>query len=317
MRDFRKIEAFCKVYEEGSFSRAGEALFLSQPTVSAHVIALEKELETRLLDRVGRTVLPTPAGEILYRHAARAFALLDEARAEIEALAGEVTGEMLLGGNPVPIRCLLPGVLARFSREHPRVRLGLTMAPDEDLCRMVLKGELTAAFVGGETARDQDLAAHPLPEEEILVIAPARMEGLPDAPGGGLRDGPLGLEQALGLPWILPRLHSATRRAFEHALRLAGCSPRLLRSRLEVDGASTAIRYVEAGLGLGLALRPCVEDALERGVLRAFSLQGVRASRRYACLFHARRALFPAAAAFLEILREETSRRESARAVRE
>jgi DNA-binding transcriptional LysR family regulator len=307
MRDFRKIEAFCKVCEEGSFSRAGEALFLSQPTVSAHVIALERELETRLLDRMGRAVLPTPAGEILYRRATQAFARLDEARAEIDALAGELTGELLLGAGFAPSRYFLPRPVVRFLRGHPGVRLGLTVAPDEDLCRMILEGKLMAAVAGGETARDPDLACRFLREERILVIAPARMEGLPDAGGLPGRDGlsPLGLETALALPWVLQQPRSATRRAFEQALRAAGRSPRQIRLRLEVDSSLTAARYVEAGLGLGLAVRPSVADALDRGVLRAFSLEGVQAARRYSCLFHARREISPAAAAFLDVLQEQ------------
>jgi DNA-binding transcriptional LysR family regulator len=304
MRDFRKIEAFCKVCEEGSFSRAGEALFLSQPTVSAHVIALERELETRLLDRTGRTVLPTPAGEILYRRAAQAFARLDEARAEIDALAGELTGDLLLGGSPSPARYFLPQAIKHFLLRHPKVRPVLTVASDEDLRRLILEGKLMAAVVGMEPARDQDLAVQPLREEDILIIAPASMEGLPEVDGS--TDTPcLGLEQALALPWILPQPQSATRRAFERALRDAGHSPRLIQPRLEVDSSFTAAKYVQAGLGLGLAVRPSLEEDLDRGLLRSFVLEGVRAIRRYSCLLHARRSPFPAAAAFLDVLRAE------------
>jgi len=67
--DFRRLEAFCKVYELKSFSRAGDSLFLSQPTISAHVASLEQDLGVRLFDRLGRLIMPTAAADVLYGYA--------------------------------------------------------------------------------------------------------------------------------------------------------------------------------------------------------------------------------------------------------
>ena len=309
MFDFRKIEAFCKVYEQGSFSKAGEALFLSQPTVSAHIIALEKELEVRLLDRMGRTVLPTPAGEVLYRYAKQAFDRLEAAKAEINAIASEVTGELLIGSSNIPAHHVLPGIITHFLRMHPKVRPNLVVASSEVICRLVLEGEIMAGIVGATGVQEADLTLSPLLEDEIIIIAPLSMEGLPE---GDMQDGcalpTLSFEEACRLPWIQREARSTTRHAFEDAMREAGYTPRLLRPRLVVDSAHAALQYVEAGLGVAAAARLTVENALERGVLRAFTIEDVRATRRFSCLINTRRVPFPAATVFLEFLQAEVRR---------
>lgn len=308
MFDFRKIEAFCKVYEQGSFSKAGEALFLSQPTVSAHIIALEKELEVRLLDRMGRTVLPTPAGEVLYRYAKQAFDRLEAAKAEINAIASEVTGELLIGSSNIPAHHVLPKAITGFLRKHPKVRPNLVVASSEVICRLVLEGEIMAGIVGASSLMESDLSLTPLLEDDIVIIAPPSMEGLPEpAPhGNGLSPLPvLSFEQACELPWILRESRSTTRHAFEDAMREAGYTPRLLRPRLVVDSAHAAVQYVEAGLGVAVAARLTVEDALERGTLRAFAIEGVHASRKFSCILNSRRVPFPAATVFLEYIQAE------------
>ena len=90
--DIRKIEAFSKVYEHSSFSKAGKALYLSQPTISAHVASLEQELEVQLFDRIGRSVVPTKAGEVLYRHAQKIFEASELAISELRKLQDRITG---------------------------------------------------------------------------------------------------------------------------------------------------------------------------------------------------------------------------------
>ena len=311
MFDFRKIEAFCKVYEQGSFSKAGEALFLSQPTVSAHIIALEKELEVRLLDRMGRIVLPTPAGEVLYRYAKQAFDRLEAAKAEINAIASEVTGELLIGSSNIPAHHVLPKVITRFLHKHPKVRPNLVVASSEVICRLVFEGEIMAGIVGVASVQESDLTLSPLLEDDIIIIAPPHMEGLPDdladrSSGASLPT--LSFEEACALPWILRESRSTTRHAFEDAMRKAGHTPRLLRPRLVVDSAHAVVQYVEAGLGVAAAARLTVEDALERGSLRAFAIEGVHATRRFSCLLNTRRVPFPAATVFLEFLQAEALR---------
>jgi DNA-binding transcriptional LysR family regulator len=314
MFDLRKIEAFCKVCEQRSFSKAGESLFLSQPTVSAHIQALERDFETRLLDRMGRTVLPTPAGAVLYRYAKQAFDRLEAAKAEIRALSMEVAGDLLLGSSSIPAHHMLPGVLTEFVEAYPGVRPSLMVASSASVTRQILEGELMAGIVGIPSQADPDLFSTPVLESDIIIITPACTTPLPHtdppAPGAGCAPSlpEIDFATASSLHWILREASSTTRRSFEEALRAAGHDARLLRPRLVVDSSHAAVQYVRAGLGVSAAARIAVEDALNRGEVRAYSLAGVRASRRFFCIMNARRMPFPAATVFLEFLLAKTRR---------
>ncbi len=304
MFDLRKIEAFCKVCEQRSFSKAGEALFLSQPTVSAHIQSLEREFEVRLLDRMGRTVLPTPAGAVLYRYAKQAFSQLEEAKVEIRALAMEVTGDLHIGSSSIPAHHVLPEILSGFAALHPKVQPKLTVSSSLAVARMVLEGDLMAGIVGNNAITDPDLIASPMLESDIVIIAPARMEMPPCVEGskgpGALAE--ISFASACSLNWILRESASSTRRAFEDALRQAGHDTRLLRPRLMVDSSHAAVQYVRAGLGVSAAARIEVQRILERGEVRAFSIAGVHAKRRFSCVVNARRMPFPIATVFRNYL---------------
>lgn len=305
MFDFRKIEAFCKVCELRSFSKAGEALFLSQPTVSAHIQALERDFEVRLLDRMGRTVLPTPAGAVLYRYAKIAFSRLETAKAEIRALAHEVTGDLRIGSSSIPAHHVLPKVLATFTRAHPQVRPSLMVASSTAILRQVLEGELMAGIVGANILPVPDIISTPVLDSDIVIIAPANIEGLPLCPPPVLEGDILpeiSFDAACSLHWILREDSSTTRQAFEASLRQTGYDVRLLQSKLVVDSAHAAFQYVQAGLGVSIAARIAVQDALARGDIQAFNLAGVRAARQFSCIINARRMPFPAATVFLEHL---------------
>lgn len=311
MLDYRKIEAFCKVCELRSFSKAGEALFLSQPTVSAHIQVLEREFDVRLLDRMGRTVLPTPAGLVLYRYAKKAFAHLETAKAEIRALLHEVTGELILGSSNIPAHHVLPDVLAAFSQAHPQVKPSLMVTSSAAVTGMVRNGDIMAGIVGSVTQGDPDILDVPLLESEIIVIAPPSLADLPciQENNEACRPGTpvIGFETAASLNWIVREESSTTRKLFESALLRTGYDVRKLRPGLCVDSAHACLQYVRAGLGVSATVRIAAQDALARGEIIAFTIEGVHAARRFFHIINAKRQSFPAAGVFLDFLQNCTA----------
>jgi DNA-binding transcriptional LysR family regulator len=304
MFDFRKIAAFCKVCEQRSFSKAGAALFLSQPTVSAHIQSLERDFDVRLLDRMGRTVLPTPAGEVLYKYANEAFSRLETAKAEISALSSDVTGDLFIGSNSIMAHHVLPEVLAAFTDCYPKVNLSLMVDASEAVIRQVTDGSLMAGIVGG-TPVEPDIVCRPLMDSEIVIIAPMDMSGIPLSTAKATAGLPeISFADACSLPWILREYDSTTRKAFEEVLRLAGHDARRMRPRLVVDSSHAAVQYVRAGLGVSAAACVAVQEPLIRGEIQAFTIAGIRASRRFSCISNARRTAFPAATAFLNYLQK-------------
>src|SRR5213593_3965554 len=117
--DLRRLEIFAKVAELGSFSRAAEALFLTQPTISEHIRALEDELGVQLLDRLGRGATPTRAGQLLLGYARRMLALAREAQQALDQFQGRMSGELVIGGSTIPGEYVLPALIGGVKVKYP------------------------------------------------------------------------------------------------------------------------------------------------------------------------------------------------------
>ena len=115
--DLRLLEVFCRVYEEGSFSRAGEKLWISQPTVSGHIKNLEEALEVKLFERLPREVVPTQAARILYRHGEAILKQREVALQELMAFLNRMEGSLTVAASTIPGEYLLPQVLVAFNAQ--------------------------------------------------------------------------------------------------------------------------------------------------------------------------------------------------------
>jgi DNA-binding transcriptional LysR family regulator len=301
--DFKRLEAFCRVYERRSFSRAGEDLYLSQPTVSAHILALEKDLGCRLFDRLGRSVLPTAAGEVLYQHATEAFAALQRAQAELDLLQNRVAGELVVGCSTIPAHYLLPELLAGFKRLYPEVRPQLSVADSAEVVERVASGELLVG-VAGAREHAPDLLFEPLLTDELVLIA------APGLAGGRTH---LDRDSLTGLPWVLRERGSGTRRALERGLAELGLSVRALEVSMVAESTQAVLQCVKAGLGVSITSRLAARDLLAAGDLVALQAPELSLQRRFYCVRHARRHLLPAALTFVEYVINECRRRHPAK----
>lgn len=294
--DAKRLDAFRKVYELGSFSKAGQELFVSQPTISAHVQALERELGVLLFDRTGRSVLPTPAGQALYRHAHEAFEALDRARAEIAMLRETVAGEIILGASTVPGHSILPSLMAEFYRKYPAVRFDLRIADSRAIIDAVAIGSLPMGVVGA-SEDEPDVSFTPLVDDEVLfVAAPETARNLEPS-----------LEALPNWPWILREAGSGTRKAFAAGLRAVGVDPRALGKVAETQTAEALMACARAGLGVAAVSRFAAAHWLQTGDLVVVPSQGVTIRRRFYLARRTSRAIFPAYVAFAEFLAERVA----------
>jgi DNA-binding transcriptional LysR family regulator len=297
--DIRRLEAFRKVYELGSFSKAGQDLFLSQPTISAHVLSLEQELGTQLFDRLGRTILPTQAGEILYRHSLQVFASLENATAEITLLQKRVAGELALGGSTIPATYLLPARLAEFSDRYPDVRVRLTVGDSQEIITAVQEGRLSLGVVGAQV-NDPDLVFTTLLQDELVVVASRKLRGMQalldqDSPA-------IPAENLHQWPWVLREQGSGTRKAFEQGLAVMGLDIRGLRVAIEARSQEAVVQCALHGLGLCVTSMLAVAPCLNKGDLIPVTVPGLSMPRCFYVVHHAKRHVYPAMRYFIEFL---------------
>ena len=126
--DFRQLEAYITVYELKNFSKAAEKMFLSQPSVSAYINALEKELQTQLIFRSTKEFQPTKAGMLFYQYARDILSLRDNSLHSIRNITDSNTGNIDILASSVPSQYILPELLGDFHKLYPNVTFNLTQA---------------------------------------------------------------------------------------------------------------------------------------------------------------------------------------------
>lgn len=293
--DLRRLEAFSKVFELRSFSKAGEALFLSQPTISAHVASLESDLGVKLFDRLGRSILPTAAGDILYRHAQKVFSSLETAKAEIQLLQDEVSGALAIGASTIPAHYLLPPMLASFVKRYPAVTMHLRVGDSESIVQQVQNGTLVTGVVGAQYEDYNDLEFIPILEDDLVIVA------APDTlPGKSA----LELSDLEALSWVMREKGSGTRLAIEKGLLKSGVDPRSLNTALIVESTQAVLRCVKAGLGVSITSRLAAYDEINRGELIVLPCSELQLGRHFYCVFQKQRFMFPAVSYFIDFLQE-------------
>ncbi|HTK91022.1 MAG TPA: selenium metabolism-associated LysR family transcriptional regulator [Verrucomicrobiae bacterium] len=291
--DLRQLEIFAKVAEMGSFSRAAEALHLTQPTVSEHIRALEDELGVRLLDRLGRGTATTRAGQLLLSYASRILALAREARQALEGYQGRIRGELVVGGSTIPGEYLLPAVIGRFREKFPDVSTTLVIGDSQTVVDWVADGRVELGVVGARLPQRglefQDLS----PDEEVVVI-----------PAGHPWQGraQVTLEELVREPLLIRERGSGTRAAFESALERAGVDLGTLRIAGEMGSNQAIKQAVKAGMGITVLSRIAVEEESRQGVLAFLRVQDLAVTRGFYVVTHRERSRSPVAEAFRRVL---------------
>ena len=208
--DFRHLETFCRVAALKSFSRAADDLFLTQPTVSGHILSLERSLSLRLFDRTGREIRLTKAGEIFLQYASKILTVRKDLLNALSDFSQGIRGELSLGASTIPGEYLLPGLMGDFKREHPRFTLSLKISDTKDIVQELLQGHIEFGMIGAKVDHPS-LHYEKFQEDEIIVIAPS------DHPLTRKRS--VGFEDLLKEPWIIREEGSGTQMTVERVLR--------------------------------------------------------------------------------------------------
>lgn len=284
--DIHTLTIFREVARTGSFSRAAENLFLTQPAVSKRIAALESELSISLFNRIGRRISLTQAGEMLLPKAIQMIADADEMRRAVSSLTDSVSGKLVMGTSHHIGLHRLPSVLRTFNHTYPDVELDIRFMDSEVACQMVEQGELEIAIVTLPTDKPDKLQLETLWIDELKVVASSDHQ-LP-----GSRKVPL--EELTAWPAVLPGPTTYTRQILQGAF-----------ARLELDlNVSMSTNYLEtlkmlAETGLGWSVIP---HTMLTDSLKVIDCE-LKLRRELGAVSHRMRTLSNAAAAMLSLAR--------------
>jgi DNA-binding transcriptional LysR family regulator len=288
--DTRQLAAFCAVVDRKSFSQAAERLGVTQPAVSLQVRALEERLGQRLLDRSGRRVEPTEAGQRLYRSAQRMLQLEDQMLEDVAAAdEGRLTGTLSLAASTGPGAHLVPILLCEFQRQHPGLRVALSIADTFAVIERVAVREIELGVVGA-LRRHRSLVFEPLARDEIVLAVP---------PGHPAAGGEISLDELRGETLVVMQEGAGVRQVVEDELRRAGLRARRLESKLELGLQESVKSAVAAGYGVAFISRTAIEGELAAGTLGSTRVAGLEPSRQLYVVRAKGRPATRAAEAFL------------------
>ena len=296
--DARQIEIFVKVAELGSFSKAAEALFLTQPTVSEHIRGLEEELGVRLLDRLGRGAAPTKAGQLLLGYGRRILELHREARQALDQFQGRMSGELVVAASTIPGEYVLPALIGRFKEKYPDIAISLLIGDTQRVVEWVLEGRAELAVAGAQIDHRALEYRELMPDELVLVVSAAH-------PWHGKKTATL--EEVRAEPLIVRERGSGSRHALEKALAEVGLDLSDFRVVGEMGSTQAIKQGVKAGVGISLISKRAVAEECQHGTLHCVKVKDLRFSRAFYLVTSTTRSRSPLAEAFRAFLISESA----------
>jgi DNA-binding transcriptional LysR family regulator len=298
--DFRHLETFCRVAALRSFSRAADDLFITQPTVSGHILSLERSLSLRLFDRTGREIGLTKAGELFLQYASKILTVRKDLLNALSEFSQGIRGELSLGASTIPGEYLLPRLMSDFKRAHPRFTLSLKISDTKDIVQELLQGHIDFGLIGAKVDHPS-LHYEKFEEDEIIVIAPS------DHPL--TRKKSVVFEDLLKEPWIIREEGSGTQMTVEKVLRRKGKSLKDFNVAIEMGSTSSVKEGVKAKLGLAFISRRAVEEELNRHLFTSITLEGMESiSRQIYIVSQPGKTVSPAGTEFLRFLKKKRAR---------
>lgn len=291
--NIRRLEIFCKVVELKSFTKAAETLLLSQPTVSEHIRALEEVLGEKMIDRLGREILPTPAGKFFYRYAREIVQMRDEALEALARFKGRLAGHLMLGASTIPGTYILPQLIAGFKELHPAIETTLRIADTADITHGVIEGEIEAGLIGSLSG-DRRLKQREAFQDELVAAVHPKHKWADR--------GRISVEELEGEPFVLREKGSGTRSVTERILEAHGFSLSRVYPVAEMGSTEAVRQGIKAGIGIAILSRRAIADDLSHGSLIEIEIDGVSFSRPLYLIQRRNRQPSPLCIAFLDYL---------------
>src|ERR1044072_4226157 len=261
--EVRDLQVFLSVARHLNYTRAGEEVHLSQPSVSVRIKQLEAQLGVKLFEQLGKKVALTEAGQLLLPYAHRVITAVEDARHAIEELQGLDRGSLRIGASTTPGMYIIPRTIARFKELHPQIDVHLGIQDTREVGDGVIRNEFDFGFVGGHLAGDE-VNVIPWLTDELVLIVPSTHRL---ASKKNLKPNDLDKER-----FIDRESGSATRATVADRLKEWAIQ---LETVMEMENPESVKKAVQSGLGIAFISKFAVETELKARSLVAINVNGL------------------------------------------
>jgi len=289
--DLKRMEVFCKIVELKSFTRAGEALSLAQPTVSEHIRALETTLGEKLLDRFKGEVLPTPVGRVFYQYAKSMVQTRDEAFQAVDQFRSKLAGQLHLAASSIPGTYILPRIIGSFKIAHPEGRIALQISDTSGTAEAVADGRVDAGLVGARW-RHPKLSFEEVISDELMLVVSSEHRW-------AVENNIIGPDELAREPFVLREAGSGTRMVTKQVMEEHGLNIGHLNVVAEMGSTESVKQSVKDGLGASIISARAVSGELLRGTLVAIKIRDITFERSLYLIQRKNRQSSPLCSAFI------------------
>lgn len=290
--EFKQIEAFVNVVKYKSFSRAADASFLTQPTISTHISSLEKELDIQLINRKSKEAIPTEQGALFYKYALMMLNTREKAIYFLKNQTPKVDGILEIQTSSIPGEYIVPNLMAQFKLIYPHIKFYVEQSDSMAVVKNLLdhKGEL--GFTG--TKEENELMYIPLMKDEAVLITPI------DPKFKALNGKRLKLKNFIEEPFILREQGSGTRREFESKIEKLGYNPNNLNIVARMNSLESIKNAVACGLGVSIISKIALGEQIKRDSFLVFNIEEFNLDREFYLAYNKGVPLSPRAEIFKE-----------------
>ena len=302
----RRLQVFHAVAKHLSFTKAAEALFMTQPAVTFQIRQLEEHFNTRLFDRAHGRIALTPAGQLALEYAERILGLSSELDTRLKEMSGQVAGPLLIGASTTIAEFLLPQVLGEFKARYPAVVPRLFVANSEAVQGRIAERSLDLGFIEGDSHLPSLVTDVCCDDELQVVCAPAHpLAKLKSVVPRAL------MEHA----YVSREPGSGTREVIDNYLQKAGVQPDSLQVVMELGSPEALKGLVATGLGFAIMSRATVAKETQLGQLVQVPL-APRLIRQLAVVYPKERFHSRLVSGFVQFAKERVAALQSANTVR-
>ncbi|MCK9444227.1 MAG: selenium metabolism-associated LysR family transcriptional regulator [Tissierellaceae bacterium] len=295
--DFRQLESFIEVAKSKSFSKAAKKLFITQPTVTNHIQNLEKELDTILINRLGKTISLTEAGHLFLVSAIQILNTWEQTKFELNSYNGKIQGHINIFASSIPRNYLLPSLIKSFVGLYPDVTFSIGERDSKEVISSILQGKTNFGLIGARYSSNS-LEYIDLLEDRLVLIAPNN-SSFPQENFSYISSEILIKENI-----IMREEGSGTRALIESTLRRCNVPFDSLRFKIFAEDTSTIKELVSFGVGISLISEKAIKDDINAGKYKAFLIEDIAFLRKFYFVFHKNRQLSPLSEKFKKFVLE-------------
>lgn len=260
--EIKHLQSFAAVVRCGSFTKAAEQLFISQPTISFHIRALEEELNQRLILRTTKSMELTPKGHQVYHYAVH---ILDLQQRMVDACSENQNQIIHLGASTIPSSYILPKLLPEFGKSHPDTYFIIHQGNSQNIIDGLSDGIFDVGLIGQQD--DARLTCIPFSADRMVLITPVTeyflaLKELPDLP----------LDQLMTQPIILREKGSGSKKRADDFLAQAGISEDTLNITARINDQEAIKNLVAGGLGISIISEQAAQNFVDAKRLLKFDL---------------------------------------------